>query len=451
MRRNRSFLLLVLLMLCLGHLEAQTLQVALSSAPKVNRTTSGGTATIFFDSNIEDLSIVCTDENPNEPITKINNHQWFVNIDVNKDIEEDGICYRNYLLKCAASAEFFLTTDEIAPNQVLYYTITLPNELEPKLLEEKARNIAAKANQLVNEGDSYLARLLLINILPNDISNPKDRTYTMETESALRKALQHDNAILRGHTDDVNSAAFSPDGKLIVSASNDKTIRIWDAQTGKQIGDTIEGHTHFVFSAAFSPDGKRIVSASNDNTIRIWDVQTGKQIGKPLEGHADGVLSAAFSPDGKRIVSASDDETIRIWDAQTGKQIGKPLEGHTSGVLSAAFSPDGKRIVSASWDETVRIWDAQTKKQIGNPLGEHTGTVSSAAFSPDGRRIVSASRDKTIRIWDAQTGKQIGKPLEGHTNLVISVAFSPDGKRIVSASEDKTIRIWDAQTGKQID
>ena len=248
---------------------------------------------------------------------------------------------------------------------------------------------------------------------------------------------------LRGHTNRVESAAFSPDGQRIVSASGDRTIRIWDAQTGEQIGSPLTGHTGGVESAAFSPDGQRIVSASGDNTIRIWDAQTGEQIGNSLRGHTNWVRSAAFSPDGQRIVSASDDYTIRIWDAHTGEQIGSPLRGHTSSVWSAAFSPDGKRIVSASWDETIRIWDAHTGEQIGSPLRGHTNGVESAAFSPDGQRIVSASDDETIRIWDAQTGEQIGSPLTGHTNLVRSAAFSPDGKRIVSASGDKTIKIWD--------
>ena len=103
-----------------------------------------------------------------------------------------------------------------------------------------------------------------------------------------------------------------------------------------------------VYSAAFSPDGKRIVTASDDKTARIWDAATGKPIGEPLKGHDDVVWSAAFSPDGKRIVTASSDKTARIWDAATGKPIGEPLEGHDEDVMSAAFSPDGKRIVTAS-------------------------------------------------------------------------------------------------------
>ena len=110
-------------------------------------------------------------------------------------------------------------------------------------------------------------------------------------------------------------------------------------------------------SAAFSPDGKRIVTASGDKTARIWDADSGKPIGEPLKGHEDAVVSAAFSPDGKRIVTASRDKTARIWDADSGKPIGEPLKGHEDAVVSAAFSPDGKRIVTASADKTARIWD----------------------------------------------------------------------------------------------
>ena len=135
------------------------------------------------------------------------------------------------------------------------------------------------------------------------------------------------------------SAAFSPDGKRIVTASQDKTARIWDAATGKPIGEPLKGHEDAVMSAAFSPDGKRIVTASQDKTARIWDAATGKPIGEPLKGHEDAVMSAAFSPDGKRIVTASQDKTARIWDAETGKPIGEPLKGHEVCGLARRSAP----------------------------------------------------------------------------------------------------------------
>ncbi|KIO04629.1 hypothetical protein M404DRAFT_26080 [Pisolithus tinctorius Marx 270] len=256
---------------------------------------------------------------------------------------------------------------------------------------------------------------------------------------------------LLGHNDDVSSAAFAPDGKRIVSGSWDKTLRVWDAETGVQIGSPLEGHRDDVYSVAFSPDGKRIVSGSGDKTVRVWDAEKGVQIGSPLEGHHSWICSIAFSPDGKRIVAGSLDKTVRVWDAERGVKIGSPLEGHTESVNSVAFSPDGKRIVSGSGDKTVRVLDAERGVQIGSPLAGHTKSVNSVAFSPDGEKIVSGSGDKTVRVWDAEKGVQIGSPLEGHTDSVNSVAFSPDGKRIVSCSRDETLRVWgSAERGVQV-
>ena len=248
---------------------------------------------------------------------------------------------------------------------------------------------------------------------------------------------------LLGHTDLVNSVAFSTDGKSIASGSLDKTIRIWDAKTGKPI-KTFSGHTNAVNSVAFSPDGKSIVSGFGDN-VGIWDVKTGNTI-KTLEGHTD-VSSVAFSTDGKSIASGSLDNTIIIWDVETGNLI-KTLRGHTYYVYSVAFSPDGTTIASGSWDKTIRIWNVETGNLI-KILRGHTHYVWSVTFSPDGKYIASGSLDKTIRIWDAKTGKPI-KTFSGHTNAVNSVAFSPDGKSIASGSWDKTIKIWDVETGNPI-
>jgi hypothetical protein len=244
--------------------------------------------------------------------------------------------------------------------------------------------------------------------------------------------------------------AFSPDGRRIVSGSEDKTLRLWDAQTGQPIGQPLKGHERGVTSVAFSLDGTRIVSGSEDKTLRLWDAQTGQPIGQPLQGHEDRVQSVAFSLDGRRIVSGSEDKTLRLWDALTGQPIGQPLKEHERGVASVAFSLDSRRIVSASADKTLRLWDAQTGQPIGQPLQGHERGVTSVAFSSDGRRIVSGSEDKTLRLWDAQTSKPIGQPLQGHEDRVQSVAFSLDGTRIVSGSEDKTLRLWDAQTGQPI-
>ena len=312
-----------------------------------------------------------------------------------------------------------------------------------KMMENQARFVAEKTDNIVEE-DSYLARILAVEVLPNDLNHP-ERPYTPEAEATLRNAIDYNSAILRGHTSEINTALFSPDGKRIVSASYDGTVRIWDVDSGAEI-KVLEGHASNVTSATYSPDGKRIVSGSWDNTIRIWDAESGKQI-KVLVEQTYSVASVSFSPDGKWIVSASDFD-ITIWDAESGKEI-KILRG--TFVHSPSFSPDGKHIVAAS-NDIITIWDVESGKEIKTLKSNSYDSyehVTSVSFSPDGKRIVSTSKNSTIRIWNAELGTEINVFGGGNTNWSFSAAFSPDGKRIVSGSAN-TITIWDAESGTEI-
>ena len=249
------------------------------------------------------------------------------------------------------------------------------------------------------------------------------------------------NRILKGHTDDVTSVSFSPNGQMIASGSYDRTIRLWNPNTGRHIR-TLEGHTDDVNSVSFSPDGQMIASGSRDDTIRLWNPNTGRHI-RTLEGHTDDVNSVSFSPDGQMIASGSRDDTIRLWNPNTGRHI-RTLKGHTRAVFSVAFSPDGQIIASGSHDRTVRLWNPNTGRHIRTLKG-HGELVFSVAFSPDGQIIASGSVDNTIRLWDANTGRHI-RTLEGLSN----VSFSPDGQIIASGSVNNTIRLWDANTGRHI-
>ena len=286
---------------------------------------------------------------------------------------------------------------------------------------------------------------------------------------------------LIGHTGGVNSAAYSPDGKRIVSASDDKTLKIWDAKAGKELL-TLKGHIDSVNSVMFSLDGKRIVSGSNDGTIKIWDVATGNKM-LTLTGHTGPVKACVFSSDGKQVISASEDGTIKIWNAKTGKEAHTIVTNHLHGVMACAISPDGKIVVSAGY-WTLTIWDIESGEMLDTISGfeksvracafspdggrivstgfdpalkiresktrhmtmeistEHSLPVNACVYSPDGRSIASGSDDGRIKLWDVATGNEM-LSLSSHTGPINACAFSPDGNRLVSASKDGTLKIWD--------
>jgi WD40 repeat protein len=241
------------------------------------------------------------------------------------------------------------------------------------------------------------------------------------------------------------SAAFSPDGTRIVTASADGVARLWEAPTGKLIASFI-AYDKAIYSARFSPDGSRIITGASDQAAHIWDVATGNEIMK-LGGHDGFVTAASFSADGKRIVTASGDNTARVWDAQSGKQI-LLLEGHDSYVEDAAFNRDGTRIVTASSDGTAIVWDTATGKKV-TKFDKHTSHVMSARFNPKGDRVVTGSDDGTVRIWDAASGEEI-KVITGHGGFTVSANFNRDGTAVITAAVDGSAHIWDVDSGIEI-
>lgn len=251
-------------------------------------------------------------------------------------------------------------------------------------------------------------------------------------------------SLLVGHTDEVNTIAFTPDGQKFVSGSDDRTIKIWDLQTRKALR-TLQGHTDWVYSVAISLDGQTIVSGSKDHTLKVWDLPTG-QLRQTLQEHWGYVNSVAFSSDKHTIASGSYDKTNKLWDLKTGKV--KTLVGHSREVLAVAVSPDTRKFVSSSGDRTLIVWDIKTGQKL-RILQGHTGDVNAIAFSPNGQLLASVSDDKTLKIWDFNRGDEI-RTFTGHTGDINAVVFHPDGQRVMTGSDDRTIKLWNIVTGEQL-
>jgi WD40 repeat protein len=264
-----------------------------------------------------------------------------------------------------------------------------------------------------------------------------------------------------GHQATIRFVAFTHDGKYLVSAGEDKVIRIWDVASGQtvrtirsQVGDGDEGK---IYAVALSPDGRYLAVGGylarrpDAGLIRIHNLETGEVVGSVLKGHTDVVTSLAFSPDGRYLASSSLDESVRVWDVRARKVV-KVLAGHRDSVYAVAFSPDGRRLVSGSLDKTLRLWDAASGTLIKEMTG-HLGEVNSAIFSPDGRYIASGSDDPSLRLWDGKTGefrKQLASIGGGSRGL----SFSTDNRWLLTgtgnAGRDAICHVFEVSTGREI-
>ncbi|CAE6368766.1 unnamed protein product, partial [Rhizoctonia solani] len=302
--------------------------------------------------------------------------------------------------------------------------------------------------------------------------------------------LHHD------HRGRITCIGYSPDGRSIISASNNRTIKVWDAQTGDMVLGPLEGHTGTVTSIAFSPGSFYVISGCTDGLVCTWNARQRNSTPHPTSVGSSGILSVKFSPNGEHFASGSKNGSVCIRDAYNGEILVGPINAHTAPVWAIdflndhlasgsddgrlcvhsslsgglvlgpltivpgdeikfiAYSADGSFIATGSNDlrgvkSEVNLWDSRTGARVLGPLKDFDGYISSILFSPDGTRIVggSSNKDRRIVIWDAFTGANVFGFLGGHTSIILSVSYSPDGALLASGSGDKTIVVWDAYTG----
>jgi WD40 repeat protein/serine/threonine protein kinase len=297
---------------------------------------------------------------------------------------------------------------------------------------------------------------------------------------------------LAAHATLVSSVGFSPDGQLLLSSSQDNTVRLWDFAAGTVL-QTFRGHDSWVRQAVFVPDGRTLLSASHDDTVREWSIAGYEELrslqGRRLSGHADAVLAAAFSPDQLSVVTASRDRTARVWDARTGAERVVLEEGHSFLASTALFFDGGRKLITAAVDNTARVWDVTTGTQLQR--FDRTGRAAAAAISPDQKWLLTGGAEKQAQLWDLSTGERVQsypdhkgevtavafsadgsqvvtgdakgnavlwnrataerlKDFKGHTRRIAGIAFSPSGERLLTASGDKTVATWDIATGKEL-
>jgi WD40 repeat protein len=348
-----------------------------------------------------------------------------------------------------------------------------------RLCIERAQSLFGR--ERTGEGMLWLARAL--QNLPPD---------SPDTERALRASLGGWHAAAKllertmRHDGAVRAVSFGRDGRMLASAGDDRTARLWDISRGTPLCAPMR-HEHALRALAISPDGRLIATAGDDGTLRCWDVMTAEPVGVPIRsgaptsglrfspdsaklataspprmpclwevmsgraiggiaGQASAVLAVAFHPDGKRLAAGSDDGHIRFIDTASGAALREALR-HESPIISLAYSPDGRKLMSGCRDGRARVWDPELGTLVAElPFRPDGGAFD---FSPRGTAVATTCDDGAARLWDPETARPIGEPL-AHRGRVDTLAFDTDGNVVATGSQDGTVRLWDAATGLPI-
>ncbi len=269
---------------------------------------------------------------------------------------------------------------------------------------------------------------------------PPEPTTQVAEPTKLKVQLQR---TLPAHSGSINDLLLFADGRRLISASADKTIRVWDLSSG-QVLQTWSNQTSFVNTILLSPDETRLYSGNADGALQGWTVASGNLLWQHTDAHNGPINTVARTPDGQRLVSGGADGAIHVWEASTGKAV-RSLVTQQGAINSLVVTSDGQYIISGGSDNTIKVWNRATGN-LEKTLAGHESFVNALAISPDGRFLFSASADATIRQWQIKTG-ELFNTLSGHTSYVNDMVFSRDGRTLRTASADKTVRIWNVETG----
>jgi WD40 repeat protein len=322
-----------------------------------------------------------------------------------------------------------------------------------QLKRQLAENTVAEANALGAAGRWEAARLRY-----NDANRAFRRlgTHSVAPDLGLLEAYHQAPPpllVLEGHGAIVRAVAFLPDGKRVLSAGDDGSLRLWDVQLGRQIR-SFAGHRGPVISLALSAAGDRAISGGRDQTLRVWNVTlgTGVQVLHPRGG---AVLKVALAPDGRRALSRTEGGTVQLWDLDRGVEL-RGFEVAARRLIAVAFSPDGRlAFTGRNIDEEASVtsgraslWEVASGREVQS-FGGFGSEVESVTFSPDGRRALTAGYDRNVSVWDLASGQRLFA-LRGHRHGLTAAAYSPKDRMIVSGGWDNSVNLWDANDGKLV-